>query len=73
MLYLSLGALPDATSAVLYSLSALTSYGHSELFLEKRWQLVGALEAVNGISLFRPTAAFLVATIQAVCPVGPRH
>jgi len=49
LLYLSLGALPDATSAVLYSFSALTSYGHAELFLEKRWQLMGALEAVNGM------------------------
>jgi hypothetical protein len=73
LLYLSLGALPDATSAVLYSLSALTSYGHAELFLEKRWQLMGALEAVNGMLLFGLTTAFLFATIQAVWPIGRRQ
>jgi len=66
LLYLALGALPDAPSAILYSLSALTSYGHAELFLEKRWQLMGALEAVNGVLLFGLTTALLFAAIQAV-------
>ena len=67
-LYLVLGALPDASSAILYSLSALTSYGHAEVYLERRWQLMGALEAVNGVLLFGLTTAFLFATIQAVWP-----
>lgn len=66
LLYLVLGALPDAPSAILYSLSALTSYGHAELFLEKRWQLMGALEAMNGVLLFGLTTALLFAAIQAV-------
>jgi hypothetical protein len=30
-----LGALPDTKSAMLYSLSAITSYGHANLFLEE--------------------------------------
>jgi hypothetical protein len=30
--YRLLGALPDTKSAILYSLSALTSYGHANLF-----------------------------------------
>jgi hypothetical protein len=42
--YLVIGALPDASSSVLYSLSALTAYGHANLDLERRWQLMGALE-----------------------------
>ena len=32
-----LGALPDIKSAILYSLSAMTSYGHANLYLAPRW------------------------------------
>jgi hypothetical protein len=45
--YRLLGALPDAKSAMLYSLSAITSYGHANLYLEPHWQMMGALEALN--------------------------
>jgi hypothetical protein len=37
--YRLVGALPDYSSAVLYSLGAMTTYGHSRLMLERRWQL----------------------------------
>jgi len=37
---------------MLYSLSAMTTYGHANLFLKDRWQLMGALEALNGMLLF---------------------
>jgi len=70
--YRLLGALPDAKSAMLYSLSAMTSYGHANLFLEAQWQLMGALEALNGILLFGLTTAFLFAMIQKVWPLGSR-
>jgi len=56
--YRFLGALPDTKSAMLYSLSAMTSYGHANLFLEEQWQLMGALEALNGMLLFGLTTAF---------------
>ena len=70
--YRLLGALPDTKSAILYSLSALTSYGHANLFLEEQWQLMGALEALNGMLLFGLTTAFLFAMIQKVWPLGSR-
>jgi hypothetical protein len=70
--YRLLGALPNAKSAILYSLSALTSYGHENLFLEEQWQLMGALEALNGMLLFGLTTAFLFAMIQKVWPLGSR-
>jgi hypothetical protein len=70
--YRLLGALPDAKSAMLYSLSAMTSYGHANLFLEEQWQLMGALEALNGMLLFGLTTAFLFAMIQKVWPLGSR-
>src|SRR5271165_4023957 len=70
--YRLLGALPDTKSAILYSLSAMTSYGHANLFLEEQWQLMGALEALNGMLLFGLTTAFLFAMIQKVWPLGSR-
>jgi hypothetical protein len=70
--YRFLGALPDKRSAMLYSLSAMTAYGHANLFLEPHWQLMGALEAVNGMLLFGLTTAFLFAMIQRVWPLGSR-
>jgi hypothetical protein len=72
LLYIRLGALPDASAAMLYSLSAITSYGHSPIFLEDRWKLLGAIEAMNGLILFGLTTAFLFAAIDLVRP-GRRH
>src|SRR5208337_4540848 len=71
--YRFLGALPDNRSAMLYSLSAMTTYGHASLFLKDRWQLMGALEALNGMLLFGLTTAFLFAMIQRVWPLGSRE
>jgi hypothetical protein len=70
--YRLLGALPDSRSAMVYSLSAMTSYGHANLFLEEQWQLMGALEALNGMLLFGLTTACLLAMIQKVWPQGSR-
>ena len=58
---------------MLYSLSAMTSYGHANLFLKDRWQLMGALEALNGMLLFGLTTAFLFGMIQRVWPLGSRE
>jgi len=70
--YRLLDALPDTHSAVLYSLSAITTYGHANIMLEPRWQLMGALEALNGILLFGLTTAFMFAMIQQIWPLGSR-
>src|SRR5271167_2984492 len=64
--YQFLGALPDYRSAVLYSLNAMTSYGHTNLALEDHWHLLGAMEALNGWLLFGLTAAFLFAVLEKV-------
>lgn len=57
--YLGLGALPDFKSAMLFSLDAITSYGHANLNLEQHWHLMGSIEALNGWLLFGLTTAFL--------------
>ena len=71
--YRFLGALPDNRTAMLYSLSAMTTYGHANLYLKDHWQLMGALEALNGMLLFGLTTAFLFAMIQRVWPLGSRQ
>ena len=70
--YRFLDALPDNRTAMLYSISAITSYGHANLYLKERWQLMGALEALNGMLLFGLTTAFLFAMIQRAWPLGSR-
>lgn len=57
-------ALPDRKSAMLYSLSAMTTFGHSGASLEPGWQLMGGLEALNGLILFGLSTAFLYGIIQ---------
>jgi len=59
-----LHALPDKKSAMLYSLNAMTTFGRSGTNLEEHWQLMGALEALNGLILFGLSTAFLFAIIQ---------
>ena len=64
VVYQALGALPDSKSAILYSLSAMTTYGHEHINLANHWQLMGALEALNGMILFGLTTAFLYGMIR---------
>jgi hypothetical protein len=66
MAYRVLSALPDNKTAVLYSLNAITSYGHDNINLEGRWRLLGAIEALNGWLLFGLTTAFLFGMIVRV-------
>ena len=62
--YRTLGALPDGKAALLYSLSAMTTYGHERFGLADHWQLMGALESLNGVILFGLTTAFLYGMIR---------
>jgi hypothetical protein len=68
--YRFLDAMPDNRSAMLYSLSAMTTYGHENQALPLQWQMMGSLEALDGMLLFGLTTAFLFAMIQRVWPVG---
>jgi hypothetical protein len=71
--YERLGALPDFKHSMLYSLSAITAYGHAEIFLAPHWQLMGAFEALNGLLLFGLTTAFLYAQVRRVWPPESKH
>lgn len=69
--YVFLGALPDFRSAMLYSLGAMTTYGHENFDLAQHWQMMGSLEALNGMILFGLTTAFLFAVVQVARPKAP--
>jgi len=71
--FLFIGAVPDAKAGMLYSLNAMTTYGHESVSLAPQWQMMGALEALNGMLLFGLTTAFLFAMIQEVWPRAIRQ
>lgn len=66
VVYRTTGALQDSKSAMLYSLNAMTSYGHTDIRLAASWPLLGALEALNGWILFGLTTAFMFTVFQRV-------
>lgn len=66
VVYRWLQALPNFRIAVLYSLNAMTSYGHINFDLEPHWHLMGALEALNGWLLFGLTTAFLLSLVNRI-------
>lgn len=66
--YCFIGTMPNLRSAMLYSLGAMTTYGHDNLFLEDRWRLLGTIEALAGWLTFGLTTAFLFWLIQEVSP-----
>ena len=72
-LYVATGAIPHVLTAMLYSLNAITSYGHAEVFLHNEWRLLGSIEAVNGLILFGLTTAFFFAAIQNAWPARERQ
>lgn len=57
--YVLLGAMPDYRQAMLYSLEAMTSYGHAPIHLSLDWQLLGPIQALAGMLAFGLTIAFL--------------
>jgi hypothetical protein len=62
--YLLLGAFGTLSEAMLYSMDSMTTHGSPGLRLAHQWQLMGALESVNGVLLFGISTAFLTATIS---------
>jgi hypothetical protein len=67
--YVWLGALDSLKDAVLYSLDSMTTRGASGLMLEAHWQMMGALEAADGMLLFGISTAYIFAVMQVYWPV----
>lgn len=60
LLYWGLGALPDLHTAVYFSTITYGTVGYDDEGLERAWQLVAAIEGINGIILLGWSTAFLV-------------
>jgi hypothetical protein len=63
-MYLWLGALDSPADALLFSLDSMSTRGASQLTLYRHWQLMGALEAVDGMLLFGVSTAYVFAVMQ---------
>ena len=70
--YWWLGALNSPTDAILYSIDSMSNRGASGLTLERPWQLIGALEGIDGMLLFGISTAFIFAIMQAYWPLMTR-
>jgi hypothetical protein len=62
--YLWLGPLDSPGDALLFSLDSMSTRGASQLTLHRHWQLMGALEAVDGMLLFGVSTAYVFAVMQ---------
>ena len=62
--YLWLGALDSPRAAILYSVDAMATRGASGLMLHPHWQIMGALEAADGMLLFGISTAFIFTVMQ---------
>jgi hypothetical protein len=62
--YLWVGALNSPFDAMLYSVDTMATRGASGVTLQTQWQMMGALEAVDGALLFGISTAYVFATMQ---------
>jgi hypothetical protein len=71
--YLRLGALDSPLDALLFSIDSMSTRGASGLTLQRHWQLMGALEAVNGMLLFGLSTAWLFTVGQGYWSMIATH
>ena len=62
--YVWLGALDSPMDALFFSLDSMSTRGASGLTLQRPWQIMGALEAVDGMLLFGVSTAYLFSVMQ---------
>ena len=62
--YLWIGALGSTETAILYSLDTMATRGASGVTLQPHWQMLGVLEAADGMLLFGISTAFIFTVMQ---------
>ena len=62
--YVWLGALGSPEAAILYSVDTMATRGASGIMLQPHWQMMGALEAADGMLLFGISTAFIFTVMQ---------
>jgi hypothetical protein len=71
--YFWLGALGSLEDAILYSVDSMATRGASGLVLQRHWQMMGALEAADGMLLFGISTAYIFAVMQVYWPLLSRR
>src|SRR5262245_23596475 len=71
--YLWLGALDSPMDALLYSVDSMSTRGASGLTLQGPWQLMGPLEAIDGMLLFGVSTAYIFSVMQAYWSMLTAH
>ena len=71
--YLCLGALDSPMDALLFSFDSMSTRGASGLTLQRPWQIMGALEAVDGMLLFGVSTAYLFSVMQMYWSILTAH
>src|SRR5215510_5890210 len=71
--YLWLGALDSPMDALLFSLDSMSTRGASGLTLQRPWQMMGPLEAVDGMLLFGVSTAYIFSVMQAYWSMLTAH
>ncbi len=62
--YLWFGAIGTPEAAILYSIDSMATRGASGFMLQPHWQVMGALEAADGMLLFGISTAFTFTVMQ---------
>jgi hypothetical protein len=71
--YFRLGALDSPRDALFFSLDSMSTRGASGLTLQRPWQMMGALEAVDGMLLFGVSTAYLFSVMQVYWSMLTEH
>lgn len=59
LFYLAIDVMGDLESALYFSTSAFTTVGFGDIYLEKDWRMISAIESMNGFLLFGWSTAFI--------------
>ena len=70
--YLWLGALDSPMDALVFSVNSMSTLGGS-LALQRPWQMMGALEAFDGLLLFGVSTAYLFSVMQGYWSMLSAH
>ncbi|WP_323123244.1 two pore domain potassium channel family protein [Burkholderia alba] len=63
-IYVHIGAINTFSEAIFYSADTMSTRGASGISIAKQWNILGAIEATNGVLLFGMSAAFIFAIMQ---------
>ena len=67
------GAFPDASTALSFSLGSYSTVGTQDLVLPHQWRMLGSFEGLVGALLFGLSTAFIFSVINAVIHMWENH